>query len=526
ANSSRSRSTSPNLMTRRCPPPGKITRRNEALLAGGSVAFRAVHAEWGTVFAHLSDLGCGRSWEAVWKTRPPALLACDECQHPMHAKTSRSGLRFFAHAPGAPTCALGLESVAHHLLKLELANAARDAGAHAELEVPGPGGSWRADVLAADPAGKWKTALEAQLAPITGADITARTERMRADGVTSIWFSDRPRPPWLGTVPSVRLERPEAAAQLAVSEGLMKFDSRSWKTVPASLTQFLAWAFTHRIVPHSPRTPTQYPQRQLTTVWTAPQYITAEDTHLVEEERRRREYETRTAALRAAQEKKRDEIRAKNSVSRAKALDEATEAEQAARATQTGRLREVAICFRSGIDLALAKLADDYGVTATVGFSTGDPRYAGGVPLVDENGTPAAVFDPDPGRVRGHAFRLLAGLLLIFPSQTSQRRFEKATKRAKHIPIDGYQAESVGAPPPGAASSRPRISSSAHTCTCTAPHLVARIKNAEYPAEPSDQMGPAAALFRPQCRACGGKYEKPWRRTSSTPLSPANRLGK
>ncbi|MGW2920799.1 competence protein CoiA family protein [Streptomyces angustmyceticus] len=159
------------------------------------MAFRAVHAQWGTVFAHLPDLGCQRGWEAVWKTRPRAPITCDECHHPMYAKTSRAGLRFFAHAPGAPTCALGLESVAHHLLKLELATAARDAGAHAELEVPGPDGAWRADVLATDPAGAWTTALEAQLAPITGADITARTEKMHADGVASIWFSDRPRPP-------------------------------------------------------------------------------------------------------------------------------------------------------------------------------------------------------------------------------------------------------------------------------------------------------------------------------------------
>ncbi|MDQ8707568.1 competence protein CoiA [Streptomyces sp. LHD-70] len=437
----------------------------------------------------------------------------------MYAKTSHSGLRFFAHAPGAPTCALGLESVAHHLLKLELATAAREAGAHAELEVPGPDRTWRADVLATDPTGNWRTALEAQLAPITSADITARTEKMHTDGVTSIWFSDRPRPPWLGTVPSVRLERPEGTKNLTVAEGLVKFSARGWRPVPAGLPQFLTWAFAGRIVTHTPRTPLWYPQRSLATVWTAPQYIAAEDTHLLEEERRQHEYETRRAALRAAQEKKRDEIRAKNAISRAKALEEATAAEQAARTAQTGRLREVAIRFRPGIDPTLAKLADEHGVTATVGWSTGDPRYAGGVPLVDENGVPVAVFDPDPGRVRGHAFRLLAGLLLIFPSQPSQRRFEKATKRAKRRPIDGYQTGFVGAPPSGPARPRPHISSSVLICTCTTPQLVARIQNAEYPAEPSDQMGPAAALFRPQCRACGGKYEKPWRRIGSAPIN-------
>jgi len=65
------------------------------------MAFRAVHAQWGAVFAHLPDLGCGQAWEAVWRVRPAAPLACDECGHPMFAKVSRNGLRFFAHAPGA-----------------------------------------------------------------------------------------------------------------------------------------------------------------------------------------------------------------------------------------------------------------------------------------------------------------------------------------------------------------------------------------------------------------------------------------
>src|SRR5512142_505464 len=135
----------------------------------------------------------------------------------------RHGLRFFAHAPNAPNCALALETLAHHLMKLELANAARAAGVHAEMEVRGPDGAWRADVMASDPGGAGRWALEAQLAPITEDDIKARTERMRADGVLSIWFSDRPRVPWLGTVPSVRLAHPEDGASLVVAEGLVKW---------------------------------------------------------------------------------------------------------------------------------------------------------------------------------------------------------------------------------------------------------------------------------------------------------------
>lgn len=160
------------------------------------MSFRAVHANWGTVFVHMPDLGCGQAWEAVWRVKPPPPISCAQYRHPMYAKTSRAGMRFFAHAPHAPDCEIAREgeSEAHHLLTLELAWAARDAGAHAELEVRAPDGSWRADVLASAPDGSWRIALEAQLSPITDTDITARTERMRQHGVAACWFSDRPGP--------------------------------------------------------------------------------------------------------------------------------------------------------------------------------------------------------------------------------------------------------------------------------------------------------------------------------------------
>ncbi|MGW2721153.1 competence protein CoiA family protein [Streptomyces sp. NPDC001492] len=250
------------------------------------MAFRAVHAQWGTVFAHLPDLGCERGWGEVWKVKPPAPLTCDECGHTMYAKTSRTGLRFFAHAPGAPSCALALETVAHHLLKLELANAARDVGAHAELEARGPGGTWRADVLATDPGGVWRTALEAQLAPITNADITARTETMRADGVSSIWFSDRRRPPWLGQVPSVRVESADGA--LVVAEGLAKFHDGQWEAGPqVPIAEFLRWVFAGRVVAHRRKAPVRSPLAARPMLWTAPQYTREEAAHLEAEEVRK-----------------------------------------------------------------------------------------------------------------------------------------------------------------------------------------------------------------------------------------------
>ncbi|MFF1931429.1 hypothetical protein ACFVYB_25415, partial [Streptomyces sp. NPDC058228] len=229
--------------------------------------------------------------------------------------------------------------------------------------------------------------------------------------------------------------------------------------------------------------------------------------------------EARLAALREAREKKREKTRARNAVIRAKALEKATAAERAARQGGTGRLREVAIRFRTGIDQALVKLANDHSVTATVGFSTGDPRYAGGVPLVDEDGVPAAVFDPDPGRVRGEAILLLAGLLLIFPSKTNLRGFNNSAYiKKKHGPIDGYRTDVVETTPADGSARGWARCSSGGPCTCAVPRLVAKIANAEYPAEPSEQMSPAAALFRVECRACSRRYDGPWCQTGSSPL--------
>ncbi|WP_406436011.1 hypothetical protein OHB00_18535 [Streptomyces sp. NBC_00631] len=49
-------------------------------------------------------------------------------------------------------------------------------------------------------------------------------------------------------------------------------------------------------------------------------------------------------------EKKREEIRARNAVTRAKVLAETTAAEQAARTQPPGRLWQVARVFRHGLD--------------------------------------------------------------------------------------------------------------------------------------------------------------------------------
>lgn len=148
----------------------------------------AQHAAAGVLDATVDPLGEGTPWEAIHRVRPRAPLTCRECGHGLHAKLSPKGLRFFAHDRAAPTCSLVGETMAHRLLKLQLASAIRDAGWYAELEVAGEG--WRADVVATSPDGTRRMAWEAQLAQITVDELRERTRRMGASGVRVCWVTD------------------------------------------------------------------------------------------------------------------------------------------------------------------------------------------------------------------------------------------------------------------------------------------------------------------------------------------------
>lgn len=511
------------------------------------MTFRAVHEQWGAVFAHLPDLGCGRAWKDVHRVRPLAPLSCDECRHPMHAKVSPTGLRFFAHTSGAPDCAAAGESLAHHLLKLELSTAAREAGADAEMEVRGPEGAWRADVMASDPAGTWRIALEAQLSPITSDDLKARTARMHEDGVRSVWFSDRAAPPWLGAAPSVRLERGEGGG-LAVAEGLVRFHHFYWMKGPAvPLAEFLQWVFAGQVVPHTRRAPTVYGMRPLEHVWTAPGYLReeAEACEAAERYRKRREAEERLWKERA------DSRRAERAerVRREAALRESVQARARARLEQEHRrvrrvmAQEERAARARGMppqvgerqhlaDNALAVLAQDRGIVAEVGWSLGHERYAGGIPLVGDGGLPVAVVDPTPGKVTARAARLLASIRLLFTSDDLRTRFLTEAPAPPDGSGDGYWAITLDAPP--APPVRPRRASPAMevqpapvpyvppptaaapppppACDCPEPRLVVELPTGLVPAKPSERMTASAALFAASCERCAGTYSGPWQR--------------
>ncbi|MFJ8770262.1 competence protein CoiA family protein [Streptomyces clavifer] len=371
------------------------------------MSFTAVHAERGWLDASLPDLGCGWDWNAIHRVRPPALLVCRECGHGMHAKASPLGLRFFAHAPGAPTCTLAEESMAHHLLKLELAQAARAAGWMAELEVSGPGGRWRADVLASTANGR-RVALEAQLASITDDEIRARTQRMNAYGVRAYWFSDRNRIPWLGAVPSVRLTRQDEG--LVAVEPMARFTGAYWDPEPSMpLSEFVGRVLTSRFVSHAPRTPQRHVIRPVTLLWACPKYVLSEAKNLKDEEKQQRA---------AQKEQERAEWRGY-------ARQEAALAEQSARSDPDRAALARHSARLPGIERAIAQATDRFLSRVTVGWSVGDSRYSSGVPLVNDRGTLLAVFDPLPLAGTCPDFLLDVGLPMLFPTEERRECFEE-----------------------------------------------------------------------------------------------------
>ncbi|MFD1939628.1 MULTISPECIES: competence protein CoiA family protein [Nonomuraea] len=222
------------------------------------MSFTALHPELGRIDATLTDLGQGLAWESVYRTRPRIGLTCPECGHDVHAKLSPRRTRYFAHDPGrSPQCQLAVESADHHQLKLVLAEAIRRAGWSADLEVPAPDGSWRADVMATSVADGDRVAWEAQLSPITDDDIHMHTDRYADDNIDVCWVSSRDRIPWLCAVPAVAVtpaDPPTAAERWMVHDGLVRFDYArgGWVQVDdVPLATVVRWVLGHGLTFHS-----------------------------------------------------------------------------------------------------------------------------------------------------------------------------------------------------------------------------------------------------------------------------------
>ncbi|MFE2140396.1 competence protein CoiA family protein [Streptomyces sp. NPDC059456] len=217
--------------------------------------FTALHPDLGRLDATLPDLGHKLDWAQVHKARPRIPLTCPECDWTLHPKVSQYGVRFFCHDPGRPaSCELSNESWEHHMLKLEMAGAIREAGWFATLEVPAEDGSWRADVMASSTDGTQRMAWEAQLSPITLDDIRTRTDRYLHEDIRVCWVSPHKRPPrWISAVPAVRVRVPEEQGQQIwmVDDGIAGFDYAAgrWMFREEELVQFVRWALHGQVVP-------------------------------------------------------------------------------------------------------------------------------------------------------------------------------------------------------------------------------------------------------------------------------------
>jgi len=101
-------------------------------------------------------------------------------------RVSNRGTRHFVHARKPDTCTSGPESELHLYFKSVIADSIRAAGWKAEVEMNGPGGTWRADVMATRR--NVQIAFEVQLSPITLTELERRQSVYAAHNVRGCWF--------------------------------------------------------------------------------------------------------------------------------------------------------------------------------------------------------------------------------------------------------------------------------------------------------------------------------------------------
>ncbi|MFH8894564.1 hypothetical protein [Streptomyces sp. NPDC017949] len=479
----------------------------------------------------------------------------------MHARLSRRRVPHFAHQPGAPDdCTEGEESPDHLYLKWCLLTAAQEAGADAAPEVAGPDGAWRADVLASDPGGRWRMALEAQLSAITTPDIRDRWNRMLGDGVPSIWFCYR-RPPWLGVVPSVRLG--EVYDTAVVMEGLARFADGEWvKAGPMTLTEFLRRVFDRQMVAYSPERRAE--GLILDVLWVDGRCLRAEadyqesqeSARAREETERRREEEDRR--LLDARQQHEDQLLQARLYEEEEVtgpswrLSDAEERRQRLQQITRRMVRRVlAVAERkrraAGMPLPhLGEAGQDTVGWASdalqkrgfrthhVGRTLGDDRYAGGVPLMGETAHPVAVIDPDPARAGS---RVLAACVLVFTTWELRTRFVEQAPPPPWDVADHYVTLTLDFNPPKPVTVSPPASTPLHVsiprqptdstrvagpCVCSAPRLHAEFPEGPEAVEPCQDTTPASAFLTARCELCGCRYDGPWRRI---PTGLAGRKG-
>ncbi|MGA6871272.1 competence protein CoiA [Streptomyces pratensis] len=389
------------------------------------MGYTAVHPVWGRLDASLDDLGCGRSWADVHRVRG-LRLACPECGGRVFARASQHGLRHFYHRVRPLDCELANESQEHHLLKLELAVAARAAGWRAELEVSSELRDWRADVLVFDEQGRPFIALEAQQSPMTPTGARMRTDRYARDGVAVCWVGLQDRP-WARAVPALRVRAPaERREPWTVRHGLARYTwtprtlkgTAKWEHITCPLGDALAWILQGEARVHTAVNGTVW--------WTAPAY---EELALV---RARMEADAEAAGQAAAAKRRREQAEAANRRRRAaelRALDR-----QADHQERQAEMQRLAGFFQhTGFDLTAWDTFTQLVRSAsgkTIVYGEQSPRYGNGLLVharprgTDGGYTLAAVVCPDPSALT----RWPEKLDILVPDHTWLARLRTAAR--------------------------------------------------------------------------------------------------
>jgi competence protein CoiA len=389
------------------------------------MGYTAVHQVWGRLDASLDDLGCGRTWAEVHRVKGLG-LACPECGGRVFARASQHGLRHFYHQVRPLDCELANESPEHHLLKLELAMAARAAGWRAELEVSSELRDWRADVLVFDEQGQPFMALEAQLSPMTPVEARMRTDRYARDGVAVCWVGLQDRP-WERAVPALRVRAPaERDESWTVRHGLARYTwiprtvkgKAKWEHITCPLGDALAWILQGRVRVHTAVNGTVW--------WTAPVY---EDQALAHA---RMEADAEAAGQEAAAKRRREETAAADRRRRAaeqRALDRQADLDE--RQAEMERLTE--FFQRTGFDVtawdAFTRLVRSASGKAIV-YGEESRRYGNGLLVhartrgTDGGYALAAVVCPDPAAL----IRWPEKLVILVPDHTWLARLRAAAR--------------------------------------------------------------------------------------------------
>ncbi|MEU6350165.1 competence protein CoiA family protein [Streptomyces sp. NPDC047072] len=421
------------------------------------MGYTAVHPDWGRLDASLNDLGCERAWADVHRVKG-LVLACPECRGRVFARVSPYSARHFYHQVRPPDCALANESPEHHLLKLELATAARAAGWRAELEVSSEARNWRADVMVFDERDHPFMALEAQLSPMTPDEARMRTDRYAQDGVAVCWVALEERP-WERIVPSLRVRSPRKRGESwTVRHGVARYTwaprtltaKAKWEHITCPLSDAVKWILDGRVRAHTGPNGTVW--------WTAPAY---EDLALA---RARMEAEAEAVEQAAAAERRRQEAEQRAAAAEQYRRDAERRAQERAREWEAEVQRLTGFFERTGLDATVWQVFTQMVRSASgkaIKYGDLSPAHGNGLLVYArprwENGgfNLAGVICPDPGALAEWP----KDLTILVPNQTWLSRVQAAARAPLKVavlnPVTGRSNFVRVAPAQGATSVGP-----------------------------------------------------------------------